>query len=136
MTENSFWNNLAKDGSTRRLVAAINRDFGSFAQMEARFVSAVDELTAGGSVWLAAGQTDGKLHVLSTTPHLSVSMQGYDPLLERHLDPPIRPWTDGHARAAALKAWLSAVDWNRVARRYEHANQLHAGRAAATSGSA
>jgi Fe-Mn family superoxide dismutase len=107
------------------LADAINRDFGSLAQLQARFAAMADELEGTGWVWLASGQDDGgRLHVLSTTPHRDPMLQGYCPLLQHYVPPPARRWVDRHERAAALSDWWRAVNWEQVARRHRHAGQL------------
>jgi Fe-Mn family superoxide dismutase len=109
------------------LAAAINRDFGSLAQLQARFVAMADELESTGWIWLASGQDDGgKLHVLSTTPHRDLLLQGYCPLLQHYVPPPERRWIDRQERAAALTEWWRVVNWPQVEQRFRHAGQLRA----------
>ena len=105
---------------TGLLADAIDRDFGGLETLGALFAAMIDELSGAGWVWLACGQDDGgTLHVLSTGSHVFPKTQVYDALLERHVAPRGRLWIDPRARAAALDAWWSGVDWAQVGRHYE-----------------
>lgn len=102
---------------TGKLSEAINRDFGSFAQLKEQLSKAAVSLFGSGWVWLAADKT-GKLVIVSESNAGTPLRLGLKPLLG------IDVWEHAYyidfrnRRADAVEALWERIDWRTVEERF------------------
>jgi len=103
------------------LAQAIDRDFGSFDALKARFVETGAKHFASGWVFLVVNPADGKLEVLSRPNHDSVLPEKTTALLINDL------WEHAYylkyqsSRVDYLKAFWNVVNWEYAGQRLENA---------------
>ncbi len=120
-----FWASMAAPGSggapSGALAAAIDRDFGSFAAMQAAFDAAGAGRFGSGWVWLIQ-RADGKLAIASTpnqdNPLMDVADMRGKPLLGNDVWEHAYYLKYQNRRADYLKAWWQVVNWQRVSDRF------------------
>ncbi len=117
-----FWEVMSPDGGgepTGDLAAAINRDFGSFADFQKQFSSAAGTRFGSGWAWLSK-KDDGTL-VVSSSPNQD------NPLMEKGAGTPILGldvWEHAYylnyqnRRPDYVAAFWNVVNWNKVAELY------------------
>lgn len=116
-----FWRAMSPTGDggpTGSLADAIERDFGDFEQLKARFDEAGAKLFGSGWVWLARTQREGRLEVSTTSGHDNPLMQGHFPLLVNDVWEHAYYLKHANRRADYLKGWWSVVNWEEVADRF------------------
>lgn len=102
---------------TGKLSEAINRDFGSFAQLKEQLSKAAVSLFGSGWVWLAVDKT-GKLVIVSESNAGTPLRLGLKPLLG------IDVWEHAYyidfrnRRADAVEALWERIDWRTVEERF------------------
>lgn len=102
---------------TGKLSEAINRDFGSFAQLKEQLSKAAVSLFGSGWVWLAVDKT-GKLVIVSESNAGTPLRLGLKPLLG------IDVWEHAYyidfrnRRADAIEALWDRIDWRTVEERF------------------
>jgi Fe-Mn family superoxide dismutase len=103
------------------LAAAIERDFGSFANWQARF-AACGKALAGGSGWvvLVRENRDGRLAIQWSADH-TMGFAGATPLLALDMYEHAYHIDYGAKAAAYVDAWFGAIDWTHAARRWRNA---------------
>jgi Fe-Mn family superoxide dismutase len=120
-----FWQSMTRPGQggspSPELLAAINRDFGSFDQFKAAFRAAGLGRFGSGWAWLIV-TSDGKLKVSSTlnqdNPLMDIVADRGQPLLGNDVWEHAYYLQYQNRRADYLDAWWQVVDWSVVSRRY------------------
>ncbi|MCT0230659.1 superoxide dismutase [Synechococcus sp. CS-1324] len=120
-----FWESLAPPGQggapSPALLAAIDRDFGSFEQFQAGFKAAGLQRFGSGWVWLIVNPK-GTLELVSTAnqdnPLMDVSDRRGIPLLGNDVWEHAYYLQYQNRRADYLEAWWSVVNWEAVSRRF------------------
>ncbi|MGA1375901.1 MAG: superoxide dismutase, partial [Steroidobacteraceae bacterium] len=120
-----FWQSMTRPGQggspSPELLAAINRDFGSFDQFKAAFRAAGLSRFGSGWAWLIV-TSDGKLKVSSTlnqdNPLMDIVADRGQPLLGNDVWEHAYYLQYQNRRADYLDAWWQVVDWSVVSRRY------------------
>lgn len=125
-----FWQSMTRPGQggapSAALLAAINRDFGSFEQFKAAFRAAGVGRFGSGWAWLIVG-ADGKLKVTSTpnqdNPLMDIVADRGTPLLGNDVWEHAYYLQYQNRRGDYLDAWWQVVDWTTVSRRYADATK-------------
>lgn len=120
-----FWQSMTRPGQggspSPELLAAINRDFGSFDRFKAAFRAAGLSRFGSGWAWLIV-TGDGKLKVSSTlnqdNPLMDIVADRGQPLLGNDVWEHAYYLQYQNRRADYLDAWWQVVDWSVVSRRY------------------
>jgi superoxide dismutase, Fe-Mn family len=115
-----FWEIMGPNGGgepSGALAEAINKAFGSFADLKAKINDAGVKRFGSGWSWLVADKS-GALQVLSTANQDSPLMQGHTPILG------VDVWEHAYylkyqnLRPKYLEAWWNTVNWAEVAKRF------------------
>jgi len=110
-----FWQMLTpKDGGkpSPKLMAAIEKTFGSYEAFQKQFVEAATKRFGSGWAWLV--EREGKLEILSTANQDAPIMTGYTPLLGLDVWEHAYYLKYQNRRADYIAAWWSLVNWNFV----------------------
>jgi superoxide dismutase, Fe-Mn family len=119
-----YWKAMApKGGGAPKgvLAQAVNRDFGSLEKFKTQFDQAGEKLFGAGWVWLARGQQDGKLTVMTTPGHDNPIMQGHFPIVVNDVWEHAYYLKHQNRRPEFLESWWLVTNWQEAARRFEHA---------------
>lgn len=123
-----FWANMAPEGSggggepEGRLMDAIRRDFGSFADFDKFFRDSAASVEGSGWAWLVREPLSGRLMVTQMHNQQDSLFAGTAPLLG------VDVWEHAYylnyqnRRADYLLAFMKVVNWAEVARRFEGAS--------------
>ena len=115
-----FWEIMGPNGGgepSGALAQAIDKAFGSFADLKAKVNDAGVKRFGSGWSWLVA-DSDGSLQVISTANQDSPLMQGLTPILG------VDVWEHAYylkyqnLRPKYLEAWWNTVNWAEVAKRF------------------
>jgi Fe-Mn family superoxide dismutase len=115
-----FWEIMGPNGGgepSGALAEAINKSFGSFADLKAKINDAGAKRFGSGWSWLVADKS-GALQVYSTANQDSPLMQGHTPILG------VDVWEHAYylkyqnLRPKYLEAWWNTVNWAEVAKRF------------------
>ena len=115
-----FWEIMGPNGGgepTGALGEAINRAFGSFADLKAKVNDAGVKRFGSGWSWLVLDK-GGNLQVISTANQDSPLMDGQTPILG------VDVWEHAYylkyqnLRAKYMEAWWNTVNWSEVAKRF------------------
>jgi superoxide dismutase, Fe-Mn family len=115
-----FWEIMGPNGGgepSGALAEAINKAFGSFADLKAKINDAGAKRFGSGWSWLVADKS-GALQVYSTANQDSPLMQGHTPILG------VDVWEHAYylkyqnLRPKYLEAWWNTVNWAEVAKRF------------------
>lgn len=115
-----FWEIMGPNGGgepSGALAQAIDKTFGSFADLKAKVNDAGVKRFGSGWSWLVA-DSGGNLQVISTANQDSPLMQGLTPILG------VDVWEHAYylkyqnLRPKYLEAWWSTVNWAEVAKRF------------------
>jgi Fe-Mn family superoxide dismutase len=115
-----FWEIMGPNGGgepTGALAEAINKAFGSFADLKAKINDAGVKRFGSGWSWLVLDK-NGALQVLSTANQDSPLMHGQTPLLG------VDVWEHAYylkyqnLRPKYLEAWWNTVNWDVIAKRF------------------
>jgi superoxide dismutase, Fe-Mn family len=115
-----FWEIMGPNGGgepTGALAEAINKAFGSFADLKAKVNDAGVKRFGSGWSWLVVDKS-GNLQVISTANQDNPLMQGSTPILG------VDVWEHAYylkyqnLRPKYLEAWWSTVNWAEVAKRF------------------
>ena len=115
-----FWEIMGPNGGgepTGALAEAINKAFGSFADLKAKVNDAGVKRFGSGWSWLVVDKS-GNLQVISTANQDSPLMQGSTPILG------VDVWEHAYylkyqnLRPKYLEAWWNTVNWAEVAKRF------------------
>ena len=120
-----FWKSMKKGGGGKpsgKLLAAIEKDFGSFDAFKAKFTDSGKTRFGSGWAWLLVG-TDQKLMIASTpnqdNPLMDVSeVKGY-PLLGLDVWEHAYYLKYQNKRPDYIDAWWSVVNWDFVQQRFD-----------------
>lgn len=120
-----FWASMtapsASGAPTPELMAAIERDFGSFDAFKTAFNTAGTSRFGSGWVWLIA-DADGRLKVISTpnqdNPLMDVAPERGTPLLGNDVWEHAYYLNYQNRRADYLVAWWNVVNWSTVSARF------------------
>ncbi|MGA0838419.1 MAG: superoxide dismutase [Pseudomonadales bacterium] len=120
-----FWASMAaisESGSpSAELMAAIERDFGSFEAFKTAFNGAGASRFGSGWVWLVA-DTEGRLKVISTpnqdNPIMDIAPERGTPLLGNDVWEHAYYLNYQNRRADYLTAWWQVVNWSVVSARF------------------
>ena len=119
-----YWKAMAPKGGGApkgALAQALIRDFGSFEKFKTQFDQAGEKLFGAGWVWLARGQQDGKLAVMTTPGHDNPIMQGHFPIVVNDVWEHAYYLKHQNRRPEFLESWWLVANWQEAARRFEHA---------------
>ena len=117
-----LWDVMAPGGPGKpgaALGEAIKRDFGSLAQFKTRFAEQGAAHFASGWVWLVK-DGDGVLDIMTTPGHDNPLTFGKHPILVNDLWEHAYYLVYQNRRPDYLKAFWSVVNWDVVARQFEH----------------
>lgn len=123
-----FWKVMAPPGTggepSAALAAAIDRDFGSMANMQSAFNRAGATRFGSGWAWLIV-TADKKLAVTSTpnqdNPLMDVVEERGTPILGLDVWEHAYYLSYQNRRGAYLNFWWNVVNWNEVSRRFDEA---------------
>jgi Fe-Mn family superoxide dismutase len=113
-----FWDCMSPAGGgqpTGDLLAAIQRDFGSFQGLREAFSKAAATLFGSGWAWLAAG-ADGKLEILALGNAGTPLKQGKEPLLTLDVWEHAYYLDYKNERPRFVEGFWGVVNWDFVAR--------------------
>jgi len=116
---NFFWNLMAPGGSnvpTGELVAAVERDFGSFQAFKDQFKAAAGARFGSGWVWLV--NTAGALSIESTPNQDNPHMAGKTAILGLDVWEHAYYLNYQNRRPDYVEAWWNVVNWDVVASGY------------------
>lgn len=117
-----YWESMAPASGGEpegALADAINRDFGSLAQLEAQFADAGAELFGSGWVWLAKTRREGgKLRIFATAGHDNPLLRERLPVLVNDVWEHAYYLKYQNRRSEYLHAWWSLANWKEAARRF------------------
>jgi len=120
-----FWQIMKPHGGvapTGELANAINSAFGSFDAFNTAFNDAGAKRFGSGWAWLVLGR-DGKLQVTSTANQDSPLMEGLYPIMGNDVWEHAYYLKYRNRRPEYLAAWWNVVNWDEIAKRYEHARK-------------
>lgn len=103
---------------TGALAAAIQKDFGSFAEFKKQFNEAGTKRFGSGWAWLVQTK-DGKLQVTSTPNQDNPLMEGLYPIMGNDVWEHAYYLVYQNRRADYLQAWWNVVNWNAVSDRFK-----------------
>lgn len=122
-----FWKNMKKGGGgdpTGDLAKAIDRDFGSFAALQAHFNQAATTVQGSGWGILAWEPLSGRMLVSASTKHQNETVWGSVPLLVLDVWEHAYYLKYQNRRADYVKAFWNVIDWSNVAERLSMARSL------------
>ena len=122
VNHNVFWECMSpkKTEASGKVLAAINKDFGSYEEFHKQFTEKATTLFGSGYTWLVKDKS-GKLEIVNTKDQDSPFSVGKTPVLV------IDVWEHSYylkhqnRRAEYITAWWSLVNWNQVEKNYETA---------------
>jgi len=117
-----FWTVMAPDAGGEpqgALRTAIDAAFGNYAKFKEQFETAAKTRFGSGWAWLAR-QHDGKLVVLSTANQDSPLSEKLTPILCLDVWEHAYYLKYQNRRPEYITAWWNVVNWDEVARRFEH----------------
>jgi len=122
-----FWNNMSPNGGGKpagALAAQIDKDFGSFENMQAQFNAASGAVE--GSGWGILGLTtndEGENHlvILQSEKHQNLTVQGITPLLVLDVWEHAYYLKYQNRRPEYVKAFWNVVNWDDVSARFDAA---------------
>jgi Fe-Mn family superoxide dismutase len=118
-----FWRAMKPNGSNEPnglFLDAINRDFGSLANLKSKFVEIGAKLFGSGWVWLTRTRQNGrKLEIIFTEGHDHPMMQNRFPKLLNDVWEHAYYLQYENRRSDYLNAWWSIVDWDQANRCFE-----------------
>lgn len=120
-----FWQIMKPNGGgapTGELANAINSAFGSFDAFKTAFNDAGTKRFGSGWAWLVLGR-DGKLQVTSTANQDSPLMEGLYPIMGNDVWEHAYYLKYRNRRPEYLGAWWNVVNWDEIAKRYDHARK-------------
>ena len=120
-----YWVIMTPGGSsapTGELAQAIDSAFGSFDQFKTQFTDAATKRFGSGWAWLVLDQS-GKLQITSTANQDSPLMEGQYPVMGNDVWEHAYYLKYQNRRPEYLAAWWNVVNWDEVAKRYQHASQ-------------
>ena len=120
-----FWQIMKPNGGgapTGELANAINSAFGSFDALKTAFNDAGTKRFGSGWAWLVLGR-DGKLQVTSTANQDSPLMEGLHPIMGNDVWEHAYYLKYRNRRPEYLAAWWNVVNWDEIAKRFEHARK-------------
>jgi Fe-Mn family superoxide dismutase len=115
-----FWRSMSEKGGgqpTGTLASRIDRDFGSFDQMQAHFSAAAQKVQGSGWGILAWEPLSSRLLVLAAEKHQNWTMWGCVPLLVLDVWEHAYYLKYQNNRGRYISAFWNVVDWNNVAER-------------------
>ena len=117
-----FWEVIGGSGGrpTREVAEAIDRDFGSFENLQAIFNNAGLKLLGSGWVFVTVDKT-GKLAIATKQNQDTPLTEGARVLFGNDVWEHAYYLKYQNRRAEYLRAWWSVVNWERIAARYEAA---------------
>lgn len=107
----------AQKAPTGKLAAAIDRDFGSYANFQEEFTKSAMAVFGSGWTWLVADK-DGKLAIVNSANGGNPLTEGKNPLMG------IDVWEHAYyldyrnVRADSIKAFWQILDWETVEKRF------------------
>ena len=117
-----YWRSMTPNGGGRpsgELAAAIERDFGSFADWKQRFAEAANDEFGSGWAWLVAGP-QGRLRVISTTDAENPIQSQSTPLLTLDVWEHAYYLDYQNERDRYVRGYLdSLVDWSFAEKNFE-----------------
>jgi len=117
-----FWQIMKSNGGgapTGALASAIQSTFGSFDAFKAAFNDAGVKRFGSGWAWLVLDKS-GKLQVISTANQDSPLMDGLYPVMGNDVWEHAYYLKYQNRRPDYLNAWWNVVNWDEIARRYQH----------------
>ncbi|GAC1366785.1 MAG: superoxide dismutase [Herpetosiphon sp.] len=117
-----FWEILGPNAGgtpTGAVEQAIQSTFGGFEQFKEQFTKAATTRFGSGWAWLVSDGS-GKLSIISTANQDSPYMEGHTPLLGLDVWEHAYYLKYQNRRPEYIAAWWHALDWNKVAHRFEH----------------
>ena len=122
-----FWQIMGPNAGgspSGELGEAIKQHFGSFDQFKATFKDAGAKRFGSGWAWLVLDK-GGKLQVISTANQDSPLMDGLFPVMGNDVWEHAYYLKYQNKRPDYLEAWWNVVNWEAVAKRYQHAKSGH-----------
>jgi Fe-Mn family superoxide dismutase len=122
-----FWQIMKPNGGgqpTGALAEAINQTFGSFDEFKTKFNDAGVKRFGSGWAWLVLDKS-GKLQITSTANQDSPFMEGLYPVLGNDVWEHAYYLKYQNRRADYLSAWWNVVNWDEIAKRFEHGKSGH-----------
>ncbi len=119
-----FWPNMSPDGGGEpegELAAAINRDFGGFAQFKSHFQANAVQVEGSGWGILAYQTLSDRLVILNVEKHQNLTQFGCLPLLALDVWEHAYYLNYQNRRPAYVEAFFNVINWKDVALRYSQA---------------
>lgn len=115
-----FWHIMKPNGGGEPsgiLAEEIKKQFGSFAEFQAKFNDTGAKRFGSGWVWLVRTK-DGKLDVLSTANQDNPMSEGYFPIMGNDVWEHAYYLQYKNVRPDYLKAWWGVVNWQEIEKRF------------------
>ena len=115
-----YWNCLTPKSTLKpegKLLAAIEKEFSSFEEFQAKFTTAAATLFGSGWAWLVKN-ADGKLEIIQTSNAENPMKQGKTPLLVCDVWEHAYYIDKQNRRPAYVEAFWQIVDWKKVEERF------------------
>ena len=115
-----YWNCLTPKSTLKpegKLLAAIEKEFSSFEEFQAKFSTAAATLFGAGWAWLVKN-ADGKLEIVQTSNAENPMKQGKTPLLVCDVWEHAYYLDKQNRRPAYVEAFWQIVDWKKVEERF------------------
>jgi len=119
-----FWQNMSPNGGglpKSELLAAIEKDFGSFDRFKAQFSAAAAKVEGSGWAELAWQPEGRQLLIMQVEKHQNLSPSGLIPLLVLDVWEHAYYLKYQNRRADYVAAFFNVINWDDVSRRYESA---------------
>ncbi|MNB75672.1 Superoxide dismutase [Mn/Fe] [compost metagenome] len=122
-----FWDEMSPQGGGRptgALLAAIDRDFGSYDAFKKQFSAAAEKVEGGGWAILVWSPRSRRLEILTAEKHQNLSQWDVVPLLALDVWEHAYYLKHQNNRAAYIEDWWKVVNWPYVSERYNAASKL------------
>ncbi|NGM84247.1 DUF2935 domain-containing protein [Paenibacillus sp. 7124] len=122
-----FWDEMSPQGGGRptgALLAAIERDFGSFNAFKKQFSEAADKVEGGGWAILVWSPRSRRLEILTAEKHQNLSQWDVIPLLALDVWEHAYYLKHQNKRSDYIQDWWKVVNWPYVSERYTAASKL------------
>ncbi|MFD1776390.1 Fe-Mn family superoxide dismutase [Paenibacillus rhizophilus] len=122
-----FWDEMSPQGggrATGALLAAIERDFGSYDAFKKQFSEAADKVEGGGWAILVWSPRSRRLEILTAEKHQNLSQWDVIPLLALDVWEHAYYLKHQNKRADYIQDWWKVVNWPYVSERYAAASKL------------
>ena len=118
-----FWKNMAPNGGGKpsgKLLAQIEKDFGSYESFVAQFKAAAGAVEGSGWALLVKNWPAQKLEILQAEKHQQLSQWVVEPILVLDVWEHAYYLKYQNKRPAYVEAFFNVINWKDVEQRFEH----------------